>query len=412
MTDYQEIIRYEDIVSAGETVQEAGLTTPSLRSQSLSDLCDTDIWLKLENLQPTGSFKVRGALIKLLSLDEAARKAGVIAMSAGNHAQGVAYHAKQLGIPATIVMPRNTPFTKISRTEQLGAKVVLNGETLSESQSVADEIAQSESLTFVHPYDDPAIIAGQGTAALEFLAAHPDLDVLVVPIGGGGLISGIALAAKAIKPEIDIIGVEAARYPSMFNAVRMEDLACGGQTVAEGIAVKAAGEITRRIISELVSDLILIDEDQLEEAMQIYLRRQNLVVEGAGAATLAAVLQDKERFSGRSIGLIVSGGNADSRLLSSVLLRGLVREGRLVRIRIEISDEPGALSNLTETIGAHGGNIVEVMHQRLFYDISVKSTDVDISLETRDRGHVQEIIGALTDAGYPTRLLSSTADEE
>jgi len=402
------LITFERIEMFQKVVSEAGLNTPAIYSPEISQICGTEIFLKLENLQPTGSFKVRGALLKLSGLDEDERARGVVAMSAGNHAQGVAYHAQNLGIPATIVMPTNTPFTKINRTESLGAKVILVGESLSDSQEEADRLSKSDGLTFVHPYDDPDIISGQGTIALEFIDAYPDLDTIVVPIGGGGLIAGISIAAKSRNPNIEIFGVEAAQYASMKATLAGEEIELGGPTVAEGIAVKAAGHLTRKIIAEHVQDIFVADEADLESAMQIYLREQRIVVEGAGAAPLAAVIAHTAAFEGKKIGLIVSGGNVDSRLLSSVLLRGLVREGKLVRLRIEIADEPGRLSGLTEIIGNHGGNIVEVLHQRLFYDVPLKSTEVDVTMETRDQNHVTEIQTALVKAGYPSRLLSDS----
>ncbi len=404
-------VSFTAIKNASSTIADAGLATPSVAAPELSNICGSDVFLKLENLQPTGSFKVRGALNKMLAVTKTEKVAGVVAMSAGNHAQGVAYHAQRLGIPATIVMPRLTPFTKVNRTERLGAKVVLEGETLGESRLHADDLAQRDGLVFIHPYDDPEIIAGQGTVGIEFLNQCPDLEALIVPIGGGGLISGISVAVREIKPEIEIYGVEAALYPSMRNIIRGTDDICGGQTVAEGIAVKAAGEITRNIIRDLVDDIFLADENALEQAMQLCMREQRIVVEGAGAAPLAALQTNRKRFAGKKVGLVISGGNVDARLLSTVLLRGLVRDGRLIRLRLSIADEPGQLSGLTEIIGEKGGNIVEVSHQRLFYDVPVKSTDVDISLETRDADHVKEVIEALESAGYPTRLLSSSADE-
>jgi threonine dehydratase len=373
--------------------------------------------LKLETLHPTGSFKERGALNKLKSLTPEERAAGVIAMSAGNHAQGVAYHARRLGIPATIVMPEGTPFTKIERTEAHGATVVLRGHGLTEARRAAHALAEERRLTFVHPYDDPAIIAGQGTLALELLADVPDLDTLVVPIGGGGLISGIAIAAKALAPAIEIVGVQAALYPSMLNAVKgapadaPRDALSGGQTIAEGIAVKEPGRLTRQIVAALVADILLVDEAALERAVNILLDVQKLAVEGAGAASLAALLAHLERFRGRKVGLVLCGGNIDARVLSSILMRGLVRDGKLVRLRSEISDSPGVLSRITRILGERGGNIVEIYHQRLFYDVPVKRAEVDVVVETRNATHVGEIVGALNEAGFPTRLLSSTAVE-
>ena len=404
----EKTVGFKSITENQVAIVAAGLTTPTIYSPEISALCDAEVYLKLENLQPTGSFKVRGALLRLTNLDTESCSRGVVAMSAGNHAQGVAYHAQKLGIPATIVMPSNTPFTKISKTESLGATVILAGENLSDSQQEADRLVKSNGLTLIHPYDDIDVITGQGSVALELLDAQPNLEAIVVPIGGGGLISGISIAAKAINAKIDIFGVEAQNYASMKATIAGLDADCGGPTVAEGIAVKTAGQLTRKFVQEHVTDIFLAAEHEIEAAMQIYLREQRLVVEGAGAAPLAAVLANKEIFSGKKIGLVVSGGNVDSRLLSSVLLRGLVREGKLVRLRIEIADEPGRLSDLTEVIGASGGNIVEVNHQRLFFDVPLKSTEVDVTMETRNQNHVKEIQSALEKAGYPSLLLSES----
>ncbi len=404
-------VSIDDIRAAAERLEGKIVRTPTLRSSVLSDLCGANIVLKLENLQLTGSFKPRGAFIKLSGLSEKEMKSGVIAASAGNHAQGVAYHARQLGIPATIYMPEGTPFTKVGRTEALGAKVVLAGAGLSEAREAARSQGEEQGQVFVHPYDDEKIIAGQGTVGLELLSDAPDLDALVVPVGGGGLLAGSAVAAKALKPNLEIIGVEAELYPSMSQALAGGPPAPSGNkaTLAEGIAVKEPGELTKPLIAELVSDIILVGEAALESAVQTYLEIQRLVTEGAGAASLAAVMENKDRFKGKTVGLMVSGGNIDSRLLSSVLMRGLVREGRLVRLRIEISDIPGALSKVSGMIGDSGGNIVEVFHQRLFYDIPVKQTEIDVVIETIDTSHVGEIIEALVSAGFPTRLLSATS---
>src|SRR6516164_3124043 len=327
-------IRQAASVIAGHVVRTPAVTAPRLAEATGAER----VVLKLENQQYTGSFKDRGAYNKLASLDAAAKAAGVIAMSAGNHAQGVAYHAQRLGIPATIVMPEGTPFIKIDRTEAFGAKVVLKGDSLSAAREAADALARDEGLVFVHPYDDPAIIAGQGTIALELLQDRPDLDMLVVPIGGGGLISGVAVAAKAVNPRIEIIGVQSTLYPSMYRLRHGEDpgLPAAAATLAEGIAVKEPGRLTRQIVRALVSEIRLVDEVGLEGAVETLLERQKLVVEGAGAAGLAAVLAAPERFRGRRVGIVITGGNMDSRLLASILMRGLVREGRLVRLRCEL----------------------------------------------------------------------------
>ena len=397
-----------DIEAAAAKIAGAVLRTPAVAAPTLSALTGAEVVLKLETLHPTGSFKERGALNKLLSLDDAQRRAGIVAMSAGNHAQGVAYHARRLGIPTTIVMPEGTPFTKIERTEGHGARVVLRGAGLGEAREAAAEMA-AQGLTLIHPYDDPLIIAGQGTVALELLADHPDLEALIVPVGGGGLISGIAIAAKALKPEIVIFGVQCALYPSMVHALGRCPPPHGGPTLAEGIAVKEPGKITREVIAALVEDLLLVDEGELERAVAALLDRERLVVEGAGAAPLAALLANAPRFRGRRVGLVLSGGNIDARLLASILQRELVRAGRLVRLRIEITDVPGALAKIAGAIGERGGNIVEIYHQRLFYDVPVKLAEVDAMVETRNPAHVDEIVGALVAAGFPTRLLSSAA---
>jgi threonine dehydratase len=334
-------------------------------------------------------------------------------MSAGNHAQGVAYHARRLEIPATIVMPEGSPFTKIERTEALGATVVLKGDSLATAREAAEGLGRQHGLAFIHPYDDLAVIAGQGTIALELLADQPDLDALVVPIGGGGLISGIAVAAKALNPAIAIVGVQSTLYPSMHRLMRGEEPGPPVQaaTLAEGIAVKEPGRLTRRIVEALVSDILLVDEAMLEDAVEILLHQQKLVVEGAGAAGVAAILAAPERFSGARVGIVLSGGNIDVRLLASILMRGLVHEGRLVRLRAELPDMPGALSRVSGIIGEHAGNIVEVHHQRLFHDTSVKRAELDVVVETQNRRHVETLIAALNAAGFPTRLLLGAADD-
>jgi threonine dehydratase len=330
-------------------------------------------------------------------------------MSAGNHAQGVAYHARRLGIPATIVMPTGTPFTKIDRTEALGATVVLRGDNLVDARRAADALAAERGLVPVHPYDDPAVIAGQGTVGLEMLADDPRLDTLLVPVGGGGLISGVAVAAKCLSPQVEIIGVQSALYPSMYRVLQGIDpgLPSEGTTLAEGIAVKEPGRLTRRIVAELVGAVRLVTERQLEGAIELLIERQKLVVEGAGAAGLAALLAEPERFRGRRVGIVLTGGNIDARLLASLLMRGLVRGGRLVRLRAELPDLPGVLSRVAGVIGGLGGNIVEVHHQRLFHDSSVKRAELDLVVETQNRRHAGTIIDALVAAGFPTRLLSS-----
>ncbi len=402
-------VSIDDIRAAAEVLDGEVLRTPSIPSPPISALSGAQVVLKLENLQHTGSFKPRGALVRLAGMDADAAKAGVVAASAGNHAQGVAFHARRRGIPATIVMPTDTAFTKVARTEALGARVVLHGGDVGEAGDHARNLAEAEGLQFIHPYDDEKIIAGQGTIALEMLADHPDLEVVVVPIGGGGLIAGIATAAKALKPGIEIVGAEAALFPSMHNALRGKAPGGSGHTMADGIAVKVPGTMTRPIIEELVADILLVDEESLERAVQTYLEAQRLVVEGAGAASLAAFVEYRDRFQGKKVGLVVSGGNIDSRLLSSILMRGLVRAGRLVSMRVEITDAPGVLAKVARLIGDCGGNIVEIYHQRLFYDVPVRLAEVDVVLETVDPDHVRELLRRLSDAGFPARLLSSTS---
>ncbi|HTO82903.1 MAG TPA: threonine ammonia-lyase, partial [Methylomirabilota bacterium] len=363
--------------------------------------------LKLESLQYTGSFKDRGAYNKLKSLTPEEAKNGVIAMSAGNHAQGVACFAQRLGIPAVIVMPVATPFTKVERTRGFGARVVIEGDTIDAAAVFARELAKRENLTFVHPYDDPRIVAGQGTIGLELLEDCPDLDTIVVPIGGGGIISGIATAAKALKPAIEMIGVEAALYPSMHHAIRNLTPVFGAQTIADGIAVKSPGVLNKAIIARLVSDILLVEEEPLEEAVQMLAEAQKVVAEGAGAAGLAALLAHRERFAGKRVAIIVGGGNIDARMLGQVLLRGLVRDGRVVSLRIEISDSPGVLGRLAQAIGKSGGNIIEIYHQRLFTDLPARRADIDAVVETRNAEHVREIMANLAEAGFSVRQLSS-----
>ena len=401
-----------DIDRAAAAIGDVIAKTPLVPAPALSLAAGCEVWLKLETQHPTGSFKERGALNKLLTLNENERGAGVVAMSAGNHAQGVAYHARRLGIPATIVMPEGTPFTKIDRTESLGATVVLQGDNLVAARKAADALARDKGLVPVHPYDDPAVIAGQGTIGCEILADQPELDALIVPIGGGGLISGIATAAKAMRPAIEIVGVQSALYPAMRDVMqgKVPDPAPSGATLAEGIAVKEPGLLTRQIVAALVSDILLVEDAQIEAAIEHLVDREKLVAEGAGAAGVAALLGNAERLHGKRVGIVITGGNIDARLLASVLMRGLVREGCLVRLRSELPDVPGALARLSAVIGGRGGNIVEVHHQRLFQDASVKRAELDVVIETQSRRHVAAIVAALITAGFPTELLSATGD--
>ncbi len=379
--------------------------TPLHLSRTLSELTGAELWLKFENLQYTASFKERGALNKLTSLSAAERARGVVAMSAGNHAQGVAYHARRLGIRATIVMPETTPFNKIRNTERLGARVELQGEAVDDAARHAHELEEAEGLVFIHPFDDPLIIAGQGTIGLEIAADGPALDAVIVPIGGGGLISGIATALAARRPEIEVIGVQCRAYPAAYNHRFGQSLPlASGRTNADGISVKQPGRLTSPIIDRLVADIVLVDEPHLEQAILQLLEIEKMVVEGAGAASLAAVLADPERFRGRRIGLVLSGGNIDSRLLSAVIMRGLVRSERLIRLAIMVPDSPGSLARLTRLIADARGNVVEVTHKRAFSKGSVRDTIVDFVIETRDHHHATEIEAALSRAGYEVEL--------
>jgi len=393
-------VTIEDIRAAASLLAGHIVDTPCNLSRTLSEITGASIWVKFENMQFTASFKDRGALVKLESLDQDERKRGVVAMSAGNHAQAVAYHCQRLGIPSTIVMPVSAPKVKVKNTRRFGARVVLSGETIDESAVAARKLAEEENLVFVHPFDDPRVIAGQGTIGLEVMAAAPDLDCLVVPIGGGGLISGIATAAKAIKPEIEIYGVEAAMFPSMYQSLRGLPVKAGGRTIADGIAVKTPGKLTEPIVRELVKEIMLVTETQLEGAVQLFLEIEKTVAEGGGAAALAAVLAHPEKFTGRKVGIILSGGNIDTRILSAAIEHGLVREGRMVRLRIQISDAPGTLATIARIIGEADANIIEVYHQRAFSSLPVKQAELDVVLETLDREHIHDIIGRLMAAGF------------
>ena len=398
-------ITIDDIRAAATAIEGRVERTPTRHSRTLSDIAGYEIWLKFENLQFTASFKDRGALNKLLSLTAGERARGVIAMSAGNHAQGVAYHAGHLGIPATIVMPVGTPFSKVKHTKGFGARVVLEGSTLSEASAHARAIAAKENLVFVHPYDDPKIMAGQGTAALEMLADAPGLDALVVPIGGGGLISGIAVTAKALKPDVEIYGVQTRVYPSMYNAVKGAALPCTGQTMAEGIAVKDPGALTTPVVRELVKDILLVGEAEVEHAIAALLEIEKTLVEGAGASPYAAVIANPALFAGRKVGLVLSGGNVDMRLLSNVILRELQREGRILSLIVEIVDRPGVLAQIATLVGEAGGNILDVLHDRMATDTSAKLADLGLTVEARDADHASDIRKALEKAGFKLKGL-------
>ena len=389
-----------DIETAAGSIDGAVARTSFDCSQTLSAQLGCEVWLKFENLQFTGSFKERGALNRLLALTSEERAAGVIAMSAGNHAQGVAYHANRLGIPAFIVMPEPTPTVKVENTRGHGATVLLHGTQLEEAAEFAHDYGSKRGLTFVHPYDDPLVVAGQGTVGLEMMRDAPDLDTIVVPIGGGGLISGIAIAAKAINPKVRVVGVQARLYPSMYNAVRGEDLPMRGDTLAEGIAVKAPGIITAPLVKQFVDELVLVSEAHLERAVSLLIGIEKTVVEGAGAAGLAAMIAEPARFKGQKVGLVLCGGNIDTRLLASVLTRELARQGRLTQLTIDIPDRPGQLAKVSGAIGGAEANVVEVYHQRVFTDLPAKGAELHVVIETRDRAHLERVIGALNACGY------------
>jgi threonine dehydratase len=392
-------ISLDDVRAAAQRLGGAIEHTPCVRSRTLSNLTGAEVFLKFENLQFTASFKERGALNKLLSLGAEERRRGVIAMSAGNHAQAVAYHAARLGIPALIVMPKGSPNTKIRNTQVHGASVVLEGENLFEAGKHARELAARQNLVFVHPYEDPLVIAGQGTVALEMLQAVPDLDLFVVPVGGGGLISGMAVAARALNPKIQIFGVESQNYPSMHQRLNGLPVECGGDTIAEGIAVKDVGNMAFAIIRALVEEVLVVKEETIERAVAALIEIEKTVAEGAGAAALAALLEHPGRFAGRRVGLPISGGNIDSRVLASVLMRGLVRDARLVRLRVTMPDVSGSLAKVAALIAEAGGNIVEVHHQRVFGTASVKSPEVEFLIETRDRAHTGAVVALLQKNG-------------
>jgi threonine dehydratase len=393
-------ISFADVQAAAAAIAGQVVRTPTLHSQTLSQMTGAQVYLKFENLQFTAAYKERGALNRLLALSADERQRGVIAMSAGNHAQGLAYHARRLGIPATIVMPQFTPIVKVQQTEGHDAEVILHGEKLEESTAHAYTIAARRNLTFVHPFDDALVMAGQGTVALEMLADVPGIDTLVVPIGGGGLISGCAVAARAINPAIDIVGVEAELYPSMKATLAGETVVADGDTLAEGIAVKTPGLLTRQVVQALVSDILLASERDLERAVAMLLQIEKTVVEGAGAAGLAALLAHPRRFRGRTAGLILCGGNIDTRLLANVLLRDLARSGRLARLRIRLKDRHGQLFGVARIFDQQQVNILEVWHQRVFTNLPAKGLVTDIECETRGPDHLERLIEALRGAGY------------
>jgi threonine dehydratase len=399
------MIQLNDIQIAATRLQGQLLRTPFVASRTLSDITGAQVFLKFENLQFTASFKERGACNKLAQLSAEERRRGVIAMSAGNHAQGVAYHAQRLGLRAVIVMPRFTPGVKVERTRGFGAEIVLHGDTLDEARAHALALAEQQQLIFVHPYDDADIVAGQGTVALEMLQDVPDLDTLVVSVGGGGLIAGMATAAKAIKPNIEIIGVQTVRFPAMFNAIKGTHHPQGSSSIAEGIAVGTPGKIPQAIIARLVNDLVLVDEGDIEQAIVMLLEVEKTLVEGAGAAGLAALLKYPERFKGKKVGLVLSGGNIDPLLLAAIIERGMVRAGRLARIRVSARDIPGTLAKITATVAAAGANINEVHHQRAFTTLAAQNVEVELVIQTRGPQHIAEVLAQLQQAGLEAQLI-------
>lgn len=395
----------DDVGAAARRIAGAVVRTPTMHSITLSRITGAEIWLKFENLQFTAAYKERGALNALLLLPDAQRRRGVIAASAGNHSQGLSYHGTRLGVPVTIVMPHTTPTVKIMQTESVGGKVVIEGETFDEAYAHARQLETELGLTFVHPFDDPDVAAGAGTVALEMLEDVPGLECFVTPLGGGGLISGMATVAKAHDPEIEVVGVEAALFPSMYNRIKGENRPCGGDTLAEGIAVKEPGEFTARVIARRVDDILLVSEESLERAVSLLLQIEKTVVEGAGAAGLAAVLSYPERFAGRRLGLVLCGGNIDTRLLANVLLRDLARSGRLARLRITLQDRPGALYKVMREFDAHSVNIIEIYHQRIFTTLPAKGLITDIECEARDKEQIDRLVEALREKGYSVSLV-------
>ncbi len=394
-------VALQDIEAAALRLQGQVLDTPCVESRTLGQILGCRVFLKFENLQFTASFKERGALNKLATLIESGVPIkGVIAASAGNHAQGVAHHAQRLGLRAVIVMPQHTPTVKVERTRGFGAEVVLHGDTFDQARDRAMQMAAEQGLTFVHPFDDEAVIAGQGTIGIEMLRAQPELDTLVIAVGGGGLISGIATAVRAIKPSVQIVGVQTSRFPAMVNLVKGTQHPQGVNTIAEGIAVGQPGQITRELVRQHVDDLVLVDEGDIEQAIVMLLEIEKTLVEGAGAAGLAALLKDPGRFAGKNVGLVLCGGNIDPLLLAAILERGLVRAGRLARIKVNARDTPGVLARITAVVAEAGANIDEVHHQRAFSMLSVQSVEVELVLQTRNLAHVQEVVSRLVSAGF------------
>ena len=400
----RDLLTLDDVRAAARRIDGAVVKTPMMHSITLSEITGADIWLKFENQQFTAAYKERGALNALLQLTDEQRSRGVIAASAGNHSQGLSYHGRRLGVPVTIVMPETTPSVKVMQTESVGGNVEQFGETFDEAYAHACQLEVERGLTFVHPFDDPKVAAGQGTVALEMLEQKDDFDCLVVPIGGGGLMSGMATVADALNPKIEMIGVQALLYPSMYSHVTGDAQPCGGDTLAEGIAVKAPGAFTSQIIGELVDKILLVDEASLEHSVSLLLQIEKTVVEGAGAAGLAAVLSNPEKFAGKTVGLVLCGGNIDTRLLANVLLRDLARSGRLARLRITLQDRPGALFKVMREFDAHNVNIIEIYHQRIFTSLPAKGLITEIECEARDGSQIDRLSDALRDKGYTVEL--------
>lgn len=407
MNDQKPIVSLEDIQQASNLLQGAVVDTPCIYSPRLSHYTGADIYLKLEIFQNTGSFKERGAYVKMKSLSQEKLEHGVIAMSAGNHAQAVAFHAYKLGIPATIVMPLHTPNTKVSNTEKWGAEVILVGKTLDEARDVARQLAEERNLSFIHPYDDSQIIAGQGTIGLELLEAVPQLDVIIIPVGGGGLAAGMAVAAKALKPDLQIYGVEIEGYTNMRNKLyNLNEEQTTAPTLADGIAVKSPGELTSQTLKEYVEDILVVDEAATEEAIDILMRKQNIVAEGAGAVGVAALLQNPELFRGKAVATVICGGNIDSRILSAIAIRGRIRDGRIAELRIEVNDVPGMLALVSQTMADHGANIIELKHQRLMHETPIKMANLDVTIETRNQAHIQDIMIKFEELGLKVSRLT------
>ena len=397
-----------DIQAAAKMLDGNIIRTPFINAPMLSAALGCNLVLKLECLQYTSSFKARGAFVAMMALDAQQKQRGVIAMSAGNHAQAVAYHAQRMGIPAVIVMPAQTPFAKVARTRSFGAEVVLEGRNLNECEITVNNLIEARGLTLVHPYDNELVMTGQGTVGLEMITDREDLDILLVPIGGGGLIGGIATIAREMRPGLKIIGVQTELYPTMKLAVAGQEIICGGETLAEGIAVKKPGGFTKPVIENLVDEIVLVNEHSLEWAVGAMIEQQRVVAEGAGAAGIAAIYQHPEIFAGKTVGTVICGGNIDPRLLASILNRNMASDGRIARLRIDISDEPGMLAAITSSIGRCGGNIVEIYHQRLFYDVPAKLAKIDAVIETRGPQHVDEIISDLRGAGFTVNQLDDS----